>query len=308
MSKHQHTAAADAASATLYFHPMSQVPDSAFPPGFTRWRVGCVSYLNSKPLIHRLDTEHADRLTLRLAVPADLLGLLEAGEVDLALCPVIDSFRSTMPGGVALVPVGGIACEGPTLTVRLFSRVPLDQLTQVHADTDSHTSVTLLRVLLDALYDRRPALVDHSPGSVLDAAHLPEALLLIGDKVITASPPAAAYPFQLDLGEAWHQMTGQPFVFAVWMASRDKPLGDLPALLASQRENNLLRLPEIVERYAAAHGWPAPLAADYLGQILRYRIGPRELAAVSTFARLAAALDLIPKERVEPVLHPDVPL
>ena len=41
------------------------------------------------------------------------------------------------------------------------------------------------------------------------------AMLLIGDKVVTREPRGMG--FQLDLGAAWKELTGLPFVFAVWM-------------------------------------------------------------------------------------------
>src|SRR5690606_3262255 len=117
-------------------------------------RVGCVSFLNSKPLI---DGVEGPGVSVHYAVPAQLLGMLEAGEVDVALCPVIDYHRASAP--LVIVPVGGIASDGPTFTVRLYSQVPIERVTTVDADTDSHTSVALMRVLLDAMYGLRPQIV-----------------------------------------------------------------------------------------------------------------------------------------------------
>src|SRR5579859_1626131 len=81
-------------------------------------RIGSVSFLNAKPLIHGL--EEADGLDLQLDVPSRLLdGLLE-NRFDVALLPVIDYQR--MPG-LRFLTAGGICCDGPTLTVRIFSPV-----------------------------------------------------------------------------------------------------------------------------------------------------------------------------------------
>jgi chorismate dehydratase len=259
--------------------------------------VGCVSYLNAKPLIDGFDPLLGDTARLALDVPSRLLGDLVDGRVDLALCPVIDYFRSPSP--LLVVPVGGICCDGPTLTVRLFSRVPVARIAEVHADTDSHTSVALLRVLLANLYDMRPPFVDYRPApdaaargpAAFDSA--PETMLLIGDKVVTASPPAVLYPHQLDLGEAWKRLTGLPFVFATWLARAETPLGDLPDRLARLREHNAARVQDIVDRHAAAHGWPPLLAREYLGRVLRYEVGQRELEAIRRFARLSAELGVI---------------
>ena len=196
--------------------------------------------------------------------------------------------------------MGGIGCCGPTLTVRLFSRVPFERVTRIHADTDSHTSVALLRVLLAERYGLRPTLIDyHAREQVADhrLTPPPETMLLIGDKVVTDGPPAKEYPHQLDLGEAWHEMTGLPFVFAIWMARAGVALGDLPGVLESQRIQNSRRIEAIVDAHAAAHGWPRELAMEYLGRLLRYETGPAELRAIEHFASLAQKAGLIQKAR-----------
>ena len=137
--------------------PSPPSPSSAarqVPPRDRRPAVGCVSYLNAKPLIDGFAAALPDH-DLVLDVPARQIDLLQSGRVDLALCPVIDYYRSPQP--LVAVPVGGIGCAGPTLTVRLFSPVPFADITAVRLDADSHTSVCLLAVVLDAVYGIRPA-------------------------------------------------------------------------------------------------------------------------------------------------------
>src|SRR5690348_12951705 len=155
-------------------------------------RVGSVSFLNAKPLIYGL--EEADGLDLRLDVPSRLLdGLLE-DRFDVALLPVIDYQRME---GLRLIPSGGIGCDGPTLTVRIFSPVPVDRMTTLACDADSHTSVALARVLLGEHFGIRPEFVPLDHASV--TPDTPR--LLIGDKVVCEQP--AGLPHQIDLGEVW---------------------------------------------------------------------------------------------------------
>lgn len=260
----------------------------------SRCRVGCVQFLNARPLIDGLI--HHDELAVRFDVPSRLLDDLETGAVDLALCPVIDYQRSIQP--LDIVPVGGICCHGPTLTVRLFSRVPMDRLTDVFADTDSHTSVALARIILAQRFANRPRVMKFDPGQ-LGQTHqrLPDTLLLIGDKVVTQTPPSDDFPHQLDLGEAWHEWTAQPFVFAVWMARRGVSIDDAAELLMRQRQLNNTRIHEIVQRHAAPLGWPQSLAQQYLGDMLHYHVGPDELAAMQRFWQEANALGLIDELR-----------
>lgn len=252
------------------------------------YRLGCVSYLNTKPLIAGLEDD--PRFDLRFAVPARLPRMLLENEVDLALCPVFDLFAH--PGRLEAVPVGGIASDGETLTVKLFSRVPLAQVKTVAADPDSHTSVNLLRVLWHKRHGFMPGL--RSVGETEST----DAVLLIGDKVITRAPDASAFPWTLDLGAAWKEATGLPFVFAVWMKRAGEDLGALPALLAEKRLANDARRADIADLYAGTQGWPAsagPLARRYLADILSFKIGPREESAMAQFGHLLAQLRLAPE-------------
>ena len=115
-------------------------------------RIGTVEYLNTAPLVVGL--EQTDAVTLVPAVPSRIIDLLLADEVDLGLVSMIDIVRAPEP--LVVLPAGMIGCDGPTMTVRIFSSVPLPEISILHADTDSHTSVALARVLLDRLHGVRP--------------------------------------------------------------------------------------------------------------------------------------------------------
>src|SRR4051794_23384105 len=105
-------------------------------------RIGAVSYLNTKPLIHRLD-ELAEGAKLILDLPSRLAERLERGELDVALIPVIEYFRG---GPYRIVPNIAIASHGPVLSVTLFSRVPWPMIRRVALDIGSRTSAALTQV------------------------------------------------------------------------------------------------------------------------------------------------------------------
>lgn len=254
-----------------------------------RTEVGCVSFLNSKPLIDGAEAVLGG--PVRFEVPSRLLDLLLGGEVKIALCPVIDFQLS--PKALKVVPVGGICCRGRTLTVRVFGRRPLSEVKRVYADTDSHTSVNLMRVLFKRLFG---TVLQVLPLNEAGAAE-PDCVLLIGDKVVTREPSRTVYPHQMDLGEAWHEMSGRPFVFATWLALAETELGDLPERLKALREGNAGRIDEIVKAYAGPLGWDAERAREYLGGLLHYEVGEAELGAIEAFWGEAHALGLIPALR-----------
>lgn len=249
-------------------------------------RVGSVSFLNAKPLIYGL--ESSKNLKLSLAVPSRLLEGLRAGALDVALLPVIDYQRME---GLCIVPSGGIGCDGETLTVRIFSKCPVTQIKTLACDTDSHTSVALARVIFAERYGMRPRLIDWTREEEQPC----DAKLLIGDKVVCEEP--LGFEHQIDLGSAWRELTGLPFVFAVWTARKGIDLGKLPARLEEAKCAGLANVEEIVKRFAVGKGWPAGLAMQYLTVYLKFDIGERQLEAIKLFHQLAAKHGMIEKVR-----------
>jgi chorismate dehydratase len=282
--------------AALPYNP--DMAESSRPP----LRLGCVSFVNTLPLIDGL--ERLADFELIPTVPASLIGMLEADQIDLGLISTVDYQRSSMP--LALVPAGMIGCDGPTFTVRLYSKVPISQVSQVHVDTDSHASVTLLQILLREMHSLAPEITQYDAREHVaedEIVEWPTTLLLIGDKVVTSSPPAVRYPYQLDLGEAWHAMTELPFVYAMWMCRGDlegaqrQRIKSAAAVLDRQRRHNLERVEQFVGSVAVKRGWPADLATLYLTRMLRFAVGEREKRALELFFDLAHKHKLIPRRK-----------
>jgi chorismate dehydratase len=250
-------------------------------------RLGSVSFLNAKPLIYGLDA--AEGIELGLDVPSRLLDGLRQGRYDVALLPVIDYQRME---GLRLLTSGGIGCDGPTLTVRIFSPVPIEQIQTLACDTDSHTSVALARIVLAESYRIRPEFVPLTSFREGQAA-AGVAKLLIGDKVVAQEPARSLMPYQLDLGEAWKRLTGLPFVFAAWMAREGVELPDLPRRLEEAKRQGLAHIDDIIDRDAGALGWPADVARRYLTRHLKFDIGAAQLQAIEHFHALAARHHLL---------------
>ncbi|MGA1707267.1 MAG: menaquinone biosynthetic enzyme MqnA/MqnD family protein [Phycisphaerales bacterium] len=268
----------------------------------SRTRIGVVSYLNTLPLIAGL--EALASIELAHAVPSGLIDRLLDGGVDLALVSAADYQKSPEP--LRIVPAGMLGCRGRTMTVRLYSRVPIPRISIVHGDTDSHTSVILLQVLLRERHGLAVEMVDFDARSIDlrdPASPRPESLLLIGDKVIVAAPDHREYPYQLDLGEAWLESTGKPFVFATWMCRRDldeaaeSRVRTAAAVLDHQRRHNRTRLSNLVHRHAIARGWPKFDADLYLSGMLRYEFGDAEAEGLRTFFAMAHRHGLLAQAR-----------
>ena len=251
-------------------------------------RVGAVHYLNTKPLICDLDLLAPDA-ELILDVPSRLADLLAAGELDVALIPVIETFRG---GAYSVVPGVAIASRGPVLSVTLFSRKPWAEVRRVALDAGSRTSAALTQILLHKRYGVHPEIVplplDRGAEDV-DA----DAALLIGDRAMRACLPGFAHAY--DLGHEWYDWTGLPFVYAVWAVRPGVDLCGVDNALIEAKRRGLARAGEIAHREAPRLGLDAGFCRRYLANILHFDLGPREQAGLRHYYALACELGLAPR-------------
>jgi chorismate dehydratase len=118
--------------------------------------------------------------------------------------------------------------------------------------------------------------------------------LLIGDKVVCEEP--AGFEHQLDLGAAWKEMTGLPFVFAVWVAQRSVPVERslaLHAQLIRSRDWGLDNLGVLADQAAQTTGVSRRAALEYLSG-LDYGLRYEHLAGLTTFFGKLAASGRVP--------------
>ncbi len=261
-------------------------------------RVGAVSYLNAKPLYYRL-TELAPGVELSMDLPSRLADRLAAAELDLALIPSVEYFRGASLG-YEIVPGFAIAARGAVRSVKLFSRVPFAQIDRLALDEGSRTSQALARVWLDARYGVRPRRIEPLPMGVPVQESTADAVLLIGDRAMKV--PDAPFHAVVDLAEAWHAMTGLPFVFALWVVRAGVDLDGLPEALARSRAEGLAHARELAQTCGPGLGLDFATCYDYLTRALSYDLGEPEIAGLRLFARSAAGLHLAP-EGVDLVFH-----
>jgi chorismate dehydratase len=251
-------------------------------------RIGAVNYLNTKPLIHGLE-ELAPEAELVLDVPSRLADLLADGRLDVALIPVVEYFRGDR---YRVVPDIAIASHGPVLSVTLFSRVPWAQIRRVALDEGSRTSAALTQILLRKKYGVRPEIVPQPLDRGAEESDA-DAVLLIGDRAMRACLPGFAHAF--DLGQEWHDWVSLPFVYAVWAVRPGADLGPVEAALHEARRRGVGAIGPIAHREAPRLGLDAGFCRRYLGNIIRFDLGPREQAGLHHYYMLACELGLARK-------------
>src|SRR5262245_15488755 len=250
-------------------------------------RVGAVGYLNTKPLIYHFE-RYVPQAQLVLDHPSRLADNLAQGHLDVALIPSIEFFHDPM---YTIVSDACIACRGPVLSVKLFSRCPIEEIRRLALDEGSRTSVALVRILLNERYGVRPQLERLRADATLADTDA-DAVLLIGDRAIH-SPPGR-FEVVWDLGDEWCRWAELPFVFAMWVARGGADLDGLDAALARARAAGVAHLEDIAGREAAPLGLTRPQCLSYLRDNLHFYLGPREQRGLELFYKKAAQLGLAP--------------
>jgi chorismate dehydratase len=177
-------------------------------------RVTTVSYLNTKPFIYGIFRANLHELVdLQLDIPSICATKLKNGAADLGLVPVAIIPEIQTPYIISDYCIG---TENIVKTVCIFSKVPLDQVENLYLDYHSRTSVELTKILLREYWQLSPRFIAATEGFESKISGK-DAALIIGDRAMGLE---SIYPYIYDLGEAWKNHTGLPFVFAAWVSNR----------------------------------------------------------------------------------------
>ena len=248
-------------------------------------RLGAVGYLNARPLVHQLE-RRGDLFDVRYDVPSTCAALLHAGDVDLGMIPSIEYLRGPEP--YRIVPDLGITSDGPVASVALFTRVAVGEIRRIGLDTSSRTSAGLTRVLCREVWRIDPTFELLAPDAAARADGC-DAALVIGDPALFLDEGAAGLT-KIDLGAEWTRTQGLPFVWAFW-AGRESAAGprEVEALQAA-RDLGVSESDAIADEYCGAR---SALCRAYLRDNIKYRLGPREVAGLLRYYRLAATHGLV---------------
>jgi chorismate dehydratase len=239
-------------------------------------RISAISFLNTVPLMwdfeHDPTPELVQNFRVDYTVPSKCAVQLSEGVADIGIVPVITT--ATIPG-LVIVPDVSISAKGPVRSILLVSKVPLEDVKTVAADTSSRTSVAMAQILFTKFFGGPRELVPMDPdlGRMLTVC---DAALLIGDAALTAI--TTGYHVY-DLAEVWLQKTGTAFVFAVWavrkaaLVDADPDL-DVAGIFRRSRDHGLLpeNLLGIARDWAPKLGMKVADVEAYLRDNIFYRL------------------------------------
>jgi chorismate dehydratase len=219
-------------------------------------------------------------------LPSRLSDGLREGRFDVALIPSVEYFQNPT---YSIVSDACIACRGPVLSVKLFSRVPPHRIRTLSLDEGSRTSAALVRILLRQRFNLEPDTQPLPIGTGAESAAT-DAVLLIGDRAIHR--PQGDFVAEWDLGDEWCRWSELPFVFAMWAARDGVPTKELAAALEESRDAGVAHLDEIARQEAPAVGMTRERCLSYLRDNLYFYLGPREQRGLELFRHHAALLSL----------------
>jgi chorismate dehydratase len=269
-------------------------------------RIGCVKYLNARPLIHGwqgdVDFDH----------PSALCNKLAARKLDVALVSSFEFLRNPI---YQIVDDVSISSDGPVYSVFVAHRGEIAEIEEIELDPASETSANLLRCLI-AERGLDPRLIQRGIAAwpvVAESEATGHAKLLIGDQAIRFRQEHADEFSFWDLGEQWQKFVGLPFVYALWLVRPEvTDLTQIANRLRALRDENLAHLDHVIEDAVAGGGLSAVASAKadasrqrktvdreflsrYYREHLRFGFGEKEKESLRVFADLCKGRSLLPK-------------
>jgi chorismate dehydratase len=255
-------------------------------------RIGCVKYLNARPLIHGwegdVDFDH----------PSALCNKLATGKLDVALVSSFEFLRNPI---YRIVGDVSISSDGPVYSVVVAHHGEIADIEEIELDPASETSANLLQCLLAEL-GLKPRLIRNLDlQSVRLAAR--RARLLIGDQAVRFRQEYASDFSFFDLGEQWKKLFNFPFVYALWLIRPEVPAPkQIASCLRNLRDQNLANLDALIADAVAGGADPGQrkkadreFLSHYYRERLRFGFGEKEKKGLRVFASLCERRSILPK-------------
>lgn len=252
-------------------------------------RISASSYSNTAPLIWSFlyGTNRGKYEVILDNAPARSAELLRQKRVDAALVPIIEYQRIE---NVSLIPNVCVGAQERVRSVCLVTKSEdLREVKSVALDISSRTSVALTKIIFREFFNSEPIYKTAKPDLTEMLADA-DCALLIGDPSLTIDETKFR---KFDLAETWKKFTGFGFVFAMWMANREKVSIAQTIDFAAARDEGLNHLDEIVSNYEAQIPLQREDFKKYLSQNISYSVSENMQKGLELYFRLAHKHQLI---------------
>lgn len=248
-------------------------------------RLGCVKYLNARPLVRGWNGP------VQFDHPALLCRQLAQGHLDAALVSSFEFLRNPI---YAIVDHIAIASDGPVYSV-FVAHTAGAGLTEIELDPASTTAVAMLRYLMAERGQK--FLAPDASSENMSPLEQKRARLLIGDQAIRFRQKFGERYEYWDLGEEWRRVTQSPFVYALWLIRPEVP--DAAAIaerLRGVRDENMAHLDALI---AGEKAFDHEFCAVYYRENLHFNLGAEEKRGLRLFQQLCVKHGFLPERDIE---------
>jgi len=242
--------------------------------------VGSVPFVNAKPLVSQFEhLKESSPVQVLYQLPSQLPQMLESGTAQAAL---VSSFHALQSPNKTIAAGCSISTKGEAQSVRIFSKVPIEEIKTLALDSSSLTSIHLAQIILSENYNCTPQTAYLAPD-LEEMLRDHDACVLIGDKGMLADPGPLSYV--LDLGEEWRKLTNLPFVWAAWIGNENMPVQLAQHLLHAKKWGQK-HLNLVVDECQRECKWPEGWCKKYLMETMNYDLTDEHLQGLKLFQQL----------------------
>jgi chorismate dehydratase len=274
-----------------------------------RLRIAAIRFLNPAPLMWDfehppLDAVLSQRYEINWMLPSQCADELASGAADIGLVPI--AALATTPG-LRVLPGCTIASKKRVRSLLLVRRAsqPLAALRSVAADTASRTTIAYARIMFHRWGN--PGVPFLPMAADLDAMldHA-DAAILIGDPALMALEERANRFERTgeelvyhDLAEEWRNLTGLPFVSAVWAASPSSASDEhVEHDFVRSRDHGLQNIDELVSHWSRRLPVSEETIRKYLTTNIHYVLDEECIEGMRGFFRMAAEVGVLPEYKL----------
>ncbi|MFZ2072041.1 MAG: menaquinone biosynthesis protein [Halobacteriota archaeon] len=245
-------------------------------------KIGKFGLVNNFLPYYRLEQDGVEVIE---ALPKQLAGMFETGEIDFAPVPTFYYIKNR---DKLRTYEFCIASRDSVLSVVVVSRGKMLEEGCIAVTSQTVTSLNLLKIILSERgRNNRVVRVNASKASEL-LKHGTYALV-IGDEAIKAR---MSYRVVMDLGEEWSGLTGYPMVFGISTSRKERDMSEVNKTVMESVEWGEKNIDVIISEAGKKFGLPLDFLRKYF-KSLTYRMGSREKRGLALFGKKCHEYELL---------------
>jgi chorismate dehydratase len=235
------------------------------------------------PLVFHID----EQIKIIRDKPLASRNRLIEGLVQSALIGTLDYAKGK--GSWKLFPDICVAAKGSFKTINLFFNKEIRDLSSVTVDLNDPTAVALLKIIMQEKYEISPELIELN-GNLDEQLRKADAALLSGNKAFEIQQSNKIF---IDLGEEWYDLTGLPFVYALWAVHEMESDRLMFEKIKSMMDDNIKNIDQTLDLVFTNKNKKDKIFSEFIKNRVIYHLGLEEREAVSEFFRYAFFFGLI---------------